>query len=708
MHIHLAVFAAAALAQYAITQGTLTLPPQALGAEANSYNSAPLGGGTSFLIQDVYGRVMFTSQGVSDPILVTQLAWRPDSTIARTWPATTLQGVTIHLSTCARDVATLGIDIAANRGADRTLVFGGTVNYPAGSTTPPGPAAALVQVTLSTPFLYDPLLGDLLVEVDVPATGPGQVPPLALDFAIDNTAMSLQNLPAARVVAWHPAVGVAPFVNRAVASVLQIGWQPAPGLHPRFEASVVAGLSPLSVQFFDRSYTSAAGGVTNRAWDFDNDGITDATGPSPTWVFTTCGGHTVRLTVQDGVHAPETRVATDFIVTDAPVVDFNWTQVVPGVYQFLDTTLPTPTAWAWDFDNDGVVDDTTQNPVRVLQGHAQHVKLTATVACHVASVTKEFVNAASVLPTFTTVNNGLSNLGAGNLFELAVTAPEGISIGGLTVMPYTQNAPGTPFRIEVWVSSRTDVATAWAEPEVWRLGATGTTHYHGGAYSPVMPGAFPHEVAFDEPLLLPMGNYGVAVFLQDSGIAYQTLTGGPTTFGNADLAVTLGAAVQEPFGGYYPPFLNRGFSGAIHYTPCASGCPGDIGFLGAGCAGSAPVAQWTMQASPRIGTTMQATLTNVPLSVAVLVGGVDSTHSAFGPLPLDLALIGAPGCAMRVSLDAAQALTGAGQTVQWSFVIPNDPLLLAVRLFAQALVFDPGANTLGAVASDAIVLVVGP
>lgn len=48
------------------------------------------------------------------------------------------------------------------------------------------------------------------------------------------------------------------------------------------------------------------------------------------------------------------------------VASFTTLELAPLVYQFTDTsTGGTPLSWSWDFDNDGVVDDTVANPAFV-------------------------------------------------------------------------------------------------------------------------------------------------------------------------------------------------------------------------------------------------------------------------------------------------------------------------------------------------------
>jgi len=61
-------------------------------------------------------------------------------------------------------------------------------------------------------------------------------------------------------------------------------------------------------------------------------------------------------------NAVETRVGS---AVPAPVASFTATPVtgmVPLMVQFTDASTNAPESWAWDFDNDGVVDSTVQNP----------------------------------------------------------------------------------------------------------------------------------------------------------------------------------------------------------------------------------------------------------------------------------------------------------------------------------------------------------
>lgn len=62
------------------------------------------------------------------------------------------------------------------------------------------------------------------------------------------------------------------------------------------------------------------------------------------------------------------------------------------------------------------------------------------------------------------------------------------------------------------------------------------------------------------------------------------------------------------------------------------------------------------------------------------------------PLPLDLALVGLPGCWLLNSLDQALTLTApqAG-VVHWPIALPNNPQLLGAEVYLQGFCFElPG------------------
>ena len=130
--------------------------------------------------------------------------------------------------------------------------------------------------------------------------------------------------------------------------------------------------------------------------------------------------------------------------------------------------------------------------------------------------------------------------------------------------------------------------------------------------------------------------------------------------------------------------------------------------FGAGCAGSAGIAQNLATPAPRIGQSSTITLSPVPTTaVALLFVGTSNTFStSFGPLPLDLTAFGAPGCFARVSDDAAQFFTIGSGSATVPLAVPNNPFFVGVQLFTQGVVFDT-TNALGLVLSDAAAMTIG-
>lgn len=77
-------------------------------------------------------------------------------------------------------------------------------------------------------------------------------------------------------------------------------------------------------------------------------------------------------------------------------------------------------------------------------------------------------------------------------------------------------------------------------------------------------------------------------------------------------------------------------------------------------------------------------------------------------MPLDLALIGMPGCPLWNTIELQDLVVGSGTQAVHTLALPDDPTLLGLQLFQQALVFDAGAgNSFGAVTSDGTKLVIG-
>ena len=154
--------------------------------------------------------------------------------------------------------------------------------------------------------------------------------------------------------------------------------------HPvaSFTAAPVSGATPLAVQFNDTSIDTP----TSWSWDFGDSST--STDQNVTHTYTTAGTYTVNLTAtNDG--GSDTATYTGYITITAPLViapvaSFTsdvTTGTAPLAVQFNDTSSNTPTAWAWDFNNDGTIDATTQNATYTYTAAGTYtVNLTATNA----------------------------------------------------------------------------------------------------------------------------------------------------------------------------------------------------------------------------------------------------------------------------------------------------------------------------------------
>lgn len=113
--------------------------------------------------------------------------------------------------------------------------------------------------------------------------------------------------------------------------------------------------------------------------------------------------------------------------------------------------------------------------------------------------------------------------------------------------------------------------------------------------------------------------------------------------------------------------------------------------FGAGCAGSmgVPTLAAAPGSLPRLGNTLQVDLGNLPLGLGVMATGFSNTL-AFGsvPLPYSLASSGFPGCDLLVDPMAVQFLIGVGNTVTWSFTVPNNTAFAGIELFNQGISLD--------------------
>lgn len=669
----------------ALAQSSVVIPYGLASTEGNSTNLFPWGRGNNFIhIEFLYSNSHFLNAGVSAPIAITRLRWRADGAPA-TWSGGTYGNVRVDLSTAAVPHNAPSTNFAANHGPDVTMVHNGPVVVSPGTTTGVGVGPYFVDLPLTTPFVYDPNAGSpLCVEVQFDNATWGGGSTTYLDI---QTTSSL----ATRVynsTAWPSTTGI---IGQNHGAVMEVSYGPASGLTAGFAASVTSGPSPLTVQFTDCSYSSAPGGIVAWLWDLDGDGIPDSTQRNPTFTYTGCGSYTVSLQVFDSQHAPSIFTRTQFVTTDAVKPDFTWARVGANTIQFTDTSSPPASTWAWDLDGDGTTDSTLQHPSFTYPRGCTvvpNVRLQVTRACQGPFATTRSVYVGESIAT--TYAGGSDTITTwGNMFDLQVLQPQGISICALSTIANANL--GTPFTIDVYVTPNTYVGNL-TTPGVWRL--------IGTASGTVAGIDVPSMATFPSSIYLPPGNYGVALYPYGTGCKNSN---GTQTYANADLSMTHGVYRTDLFGSlgqFGSTTANKIWNGTIHYTTEASSGESGYGFLGAGCAGSLGVPRNTVVSPPRLGQTMASTYTNLAQNVVFALVGFSRTTSGFGALPFDMTGLGAPGCFARVSGDANVLLVGSGGLATFNMAIPASTAYLGAQLYTQGLSLD-AANALGAVMSDA-------
>lgn len=255
------LFAFGFLAAAAAAQ-TVILPASANGVAGNVSNAFPWGTSATawpgLRIQSIYDSSNFTAAAVTGPILITNVKWRAND-VATSWAGGVYSGATVALGTAAVDHAAATTNFAANIGPDYTVVVSSTVTVLPGTGNGVGvPGPYVVDVVVNPPFLYDPNLGDLIVDTDY-ANGAFAGGTLV---SMDTTSVT----PLARRVYSSTNYPLANGVDTA-APILGIDWVPAtPGTFAR-NAPLGAGCIQVDDLSFYESFATSA------AFDLANSGI---------------------------------------------------------------------------------------------------------------------------------------------------------------------------------------------------------------------------------------------------------------------------------------------------------------------------------------------------------------------------------------------------------------------------------------------------
>jgi hypothetical protein len=142
------------------------LPRRGLaGVEGNGNNCFPFGISCNSLSSERYQQVYAASQFGSGG-LITQIAFRPDASAGLPFSSATIGNIRIDLSSTSAAPDGLSSAFASNVGANDIIVFSGSLSLSSAFAGPVGgPKAFDITINLTTPFLYTPGLGNLLLDV---------------------------------------------------------------------------------------------------------------------------------------------------------------------------------------------------------------------------------------------------------------------------------------------------------------------------------------------------------------------------------------------------------------------------------------------------------------------------------------------------------------------------------------------------------------
>lgn len=140
--------------------------------------------------------------------------------------------------------------------------------------------------------------------------------------------------------------------------------------------------------------------------------------------------------------------------------------------------------------------------------------------------------------------------------------------------------------------------------------------------------------------------------------------------------------------------------------------PASTSNFGQGCAGTAgtPTLQATPGSLPWLGTTQHLDVGNLfPFIFSAPFGVMGQSNTSWlgVPLPLDLGVIGMPGCDLLVDPLEIIPLVNVSGTARWDVEIPYVANIVGADLYLQACVLDSSANAFGMVWSNGVKLELG-
>ena len=153
------------LASSVVAQTTLALPTSHVATEGSTFTNVPFGRSTPTRVQYVYDTMLF-----SGPVAITEVQFRLDGGVTAPNKVVDCE---MSMSTLPSALVALSTDFAQNRGADEATVLSRQLLTLPSQSTGAMPNGYLAPITLTTPFVYDPAQGGLVLEIVVHGQPPG-------------------------------------------------------------------------------------------------------------------------------------------------------------------------------------------------------------------------------------------------------------------------------------------------------------------------------------------------------------------------------------------------------------------------------------------------------------------------------------------------------------------------------------------------------
>ncbi len=211
--------------------------------------------------------------------------------------------------------------------------------------------------------------------------------------------------------------------------------------------SPYTGIEGQAITLNGNGSTDSDGSIDLYQWDVNNDGSYELSSTSSTqgYTYTSQGTYTIKLKVTDNLGATNEATTTAAISDTSPTADFTASPTtvpasLPVNFTNTSTGYDLPLSYEWDFDNNGTIDSTAQNPSYTYTNAGTYaVKLRATDSDGSPPNTLTRTNYITVTPPVYTLTVTKSGTGSGTV----TSSPSGIICGTDCTETYTNGTSVT-------------------------------------------------------------------------------------------------------------------------------------------------------------------------------------------------------------------------------------------------------------------------